>query len=96
MFCLFGTVLFTHLSIVFSQIILGGQLHVVFATIELLSIFTVGNAMFNLDTFPYWATTKYNTVTGDADVNLTATEWDSTFSNLTGFFFPANGNSSNL
>ncbi|XP_049274505.1 solute carrier family 13 member 5-like [Rhipicephalus sanguineus] len=37
------------------MIAIGGQLHVVFAALELLSVLTVGDAMFNLDSFPYWA-----------------------------------------
>ncbi|XP_037273164.2 Na(+)/citrate cotransporter [Rhipicephalus microplus] len=37
------------------MITIGGQLHVVFAALELLSVLTVGDAMFNLDSFPYWA-----------------------------------------
>ncbi|XP_075530073.1 solute carrier family 13 member 1-like [Dermacentor variabilis] len=37
------------------MITIGGQLHIVFAVLELLSILTVGYAMFDLDSFPYWA-----------------------------------------
>ncbi|XP_077530902.1 Na(+)/citrate cotransporter-like [Haemaphysalis longicornis] len=33
----------------------GGQLHIVFTLLELASIQTVGKAMFELDSFPYWA-----------------------------------------
>lgn len=46
------------------MMIIGGQLHVVFAVLELLSILSVGYAMFDLDSFPYWALPNATRTTG--------------------------------
>ncbi|KAL1440428.1 hypothetical protein MTO96_009469 [Rhipicephalus appendiculatus] len=55
------------------MITIGGQLHVVFAALELLSVLTVGDAMFSLDSFPahpssHWSTcSRYGLQQTDGD-----------------------------
>ncbi|XP_077493549.1 solute carrier family 13 member 2-like [Amblyomma americanum] len=46
------------------MMIIGGQLHIVFAVLELISLLTVGYAMFDLDSFPYWALPNATRTTG--------------------------------
>lgn len=41
---------------------LGGQLHLLFLGLELVSVLTVGSAMFKLNAYPYWAAVHNTTV----------------------------------